>query len=383
MRTLLSTLSFVIITLMVFQSASGQEKPISISYDKSTDGFEFYATNHEQVPYSVKINFQKLDNLKLHNANKELQFTVPPNSNEIKILELMKVTENQGTSFDFSYLYTIGDPSLKVDKDFPYLLPYKHGKKVRVGQGNNGSGTHKGINAIDFNLEIGDSIYAARSGIVVDVKEDSNKGGNGPQFEPFGNFIKVYHEDGTLGDYVHLVKNGSLVKKGDRIEEGQLIGISGNTGWSSGPHLHFMVTHNKNFQSITLPIKFLNYKQELFIPRESKSYYALHPSKGKFEVEDEESFNEKEFETKMEMSQLRNKIEFTSEEYGEFYLVYVDNGMNNEMSGVLKINLNNLISTKDLPYKFTVPAKTKMYLLALKPDDASSSFGYQISGEFR
>ena len=118
-------------------------------------------------------------------------------------------------------------------------------------------------------------------------------GGNDPKFEPYGNFIKIYHGDGTIGSYVHLKRNGSIVEKGDKIEKGQLIGFSGNTGWSSGPHLHFMVAQNKDFQNITLPIKFLNYKQELFIPTESNSYYAYHPGKPDFEVE--ESFKESKF----------------------------------------------------------------------------------------
>ncbi|WP_296620157.1 M23 family metallopeptidase [Marivirga sp.] len=358
-----------------------QQKPIKIFYEKSEEGFFFYANNNEQVPYTVKINFQNLENLKAESDERSFIRTIPAKVTNQKILELKKIKENKGTSFDFNFLYNIGDPSLIVDENYPYLLPYKHGKKARVGQGNNGSGTHRGINAIDFNLEIGDSVFAARDGLVIEVKDGSNEGGDDPKFEPYGNFIKVYHDDGTLGSYVHLVQNGSLVKKGTQIKEGQLIGISGNTGWSSGPHLHFMVAQNIDFQNITMPVKFINYEGKLFIPRESKSYYAYHPGKPEFEVED--SFQESKFEAEFKPSDLSNEIEFDSEEYGDYVLIYVNNGMNSEMSGVLKLQLKNLISTKKLPYKFTVPAKTKMYLLALSPDDEASSFGYQLSGEFK
>ncbi|MGJ3234571.1 M23 family metallopeptidase [Marivirga sp.] len=375
--------NILLLILFTFSISIGlaQEKPINVYYEKSEKGFVFFAHNKEKVPYTVKINFQKLENLSSNTGEKSFVRTIPPQSSGFKVLEMRKLKEEKGTSFDFNFLYTIGDPSLKVDENYPYLLPYKHGKRVRVGQGNNGSGTHKGINAIDFNLDVGDSVYAARDGLVIEVKQDSDIGGNDPKYEPYGNFIKVYHEDGTLGSYVHLVKNGSLVQKGDQIKRGQLIGISGNTGWSSGPHLHFMVAQNREFQNFTLPIKFLNYENELFIPLESKSYYAYHPGKPAFEVEGE--FQESEFEGKMEPSKLTNKIEFDSKEYGDYVLIYVDNGMNTEMNGVLKLQLKNLISTKKLPYKFTVPAKTKMYLLALSPDDQGSSFGYQLSGEFK
>lgn len=374
---------FLYLLIFLFYSSFliAQEKPIEIHYKKSDKGFVFYANNNEPVPYTVKINFQKMENLSSVRGNRSFTRTIPANTSNLEVLELMKIKEDKETSFDFNFLYNIGDPSLEIDEDYPYLLPYKHGKRVRVGQGNNGSGTHRGINAIDFNLDIGDSIYAARSGLVIEVKEDSNKGGNDPKFEPYGNFIKVYHNDGTIGSYVHLVQNGSLVKKGDQIEKGQLIGFSGNTGWSSGPHLHFMVSHNKNFQNITLPVKFLNYKEKLFIPVESSNYYAYHPGKPDFEVQD--SFQESKFEAELKPSDLNNKIEFDTEKYGDYVLIYVDNGMKTEMNGVLKLELNNLISTKKLPYKFTVPAKTKMYLLALSPDDNAESFGYQLSGEFK
>ncbi|WMN11901.1 M23 family metallopeptidase [Marivirga salinae] len=374
--------SFLFLLIYTFYSSFllAQDKPIKIFYKKSDEGFVFYANNNESVPYTVKIDFQKMENLSSSSGEKSFIRTIPANAASQEVLKLKKNEETKGTSFDFNFLYNIGDPSLTIDEDYPYLLPYKHGKRVRIGQGNNGSGTHRGVNAIDFNLEIGDSIYAARNGLVIEVSEDSNVGGNDPKFEKYGNFIKVYHDDGTVGSYVHLQKNGSLVEKGDKIEKGQFIGLSGNTGWSSGPHLHFMVAKNQNFKNITLPIKFLNYKEELFIPRESNSYYAYHPEKPDFEVQD--SFQESQFEAEMKPSDLNNKIKFDTENYGDYVLIYVNNGMNTEMRGILKLELKNLISTKKLPYKFTVPAKTKMYLLALSPDNSADSFGYQLSGEF-
>jgi len=374
-------LFFLSLILLVTNTLFAQDKPVNIYYDKTDQGIVFYADNKAKVPYTVEINFDKLENLKARSGDDSFTRIIPAGASKLEVLNLTKKEKNRGTSFDFNFIYAIGDPSLDVDENFPYLLPYKHGERLRVGQGNNGSGTHKGINAIDFNLDIGDSIYAARGGLVIEVKENSNTGGNAPKFEPYGNFIKVYHDDGTLGSYVHLKQNGSLVQKGDKIEKGQLIGISGNTGWSSGPHLHFMVTQNLDFKNYTLPIKFLNYKNELFIPMESKSYYAYHPGKPKFKVED--NFQESNFEGDMEMSNLNGEIEFDSREYGDYILIYVNNGMSKEINGVLEIQLKNLISTRDLPYKFTVPAKTKMYLLALSPDDAGDSFGFQLSGEFR
>ena len=82
---------------------------------------------------------------------------------------------------------------------------------------------------------------AARDGIVIAIKEDSNKGCKSRKCQSLANYLLIYHDDGTFGSYVHLKKNGAKVKEGDKVKAGDIVGLSGNTGWSSGPHLHFEV----------------------------------------------------------------------------------------------------------------------------------------------
>jgi murein DD-endopeptidase MepM/ murein hydrolase activator NlpD len=55
------------------------------------------------------------------------------------------------------------------------------------------------------------------------------------------NFVLIAHEDGTLGEYMHLAPSGVLVHAGDQVTRGQPLALSGNTGFSSTPHLHFQV----------------------------------------------------------------------------------------------------------------------------------------------
>lgn len=80
-----------------------------------------------------------------------------------------------------------------------------------------------------------------REGVVVLVKQDSNKGEGNKSFAQDGNFILIYHEDGTFVTYFHLRKDGSTVVEGETVQQGQLIGYSGNTSWSSAPHLHISI----------------------------------------------------------------------------------------------------------------------------------------------
>jgi murein DD-endopeptidase MepM/ murein hydrolase activator NlpD len=93
--------------------------------------------------------------------------------------------------------------------------------------------------AVDFVMPIGTIVAAARSGIVYDVHQqyyDNDHAGD------HGNYVFVLHEDNTLGLYGHLTHNGALVNIGDPIWIGQPIGLSGNSGASNGPHLHFETT---------------------------------------------------------------------------------------------------------------------------------------------
>ena len=132
----------------------------------------------------------------------------------------------------------------KHDADYAYTLPYKKGKSYKIMQSFGGKFSHYRKHskyAIDFSMQIGDTIMAARGGIVIIVKEDSKEHGRTYEYADKGNRIIIMHNDGTFGDYVHLDFNGSLVDVGDTIKVGQPIGISGLTGFTTKPHLHFVV----------------------------------------------------------------------------------------------------------------------------------------------
>lgn len=159
----------------------------------------------------------------------------------------------------FEFKTTYGDPyNVQADLDFLYTLPFQLGKRYQIIQGFNGKKSHnydRSRYALDFNMRIGDTICAARSGIVIGVKEDSDIGGNSRKYQPYSNKIVIAHEDGTFAHYAHLKQNGAFVELGDQVEQGQAIGLSGNTGYSSGPHLHFVVRIPTEQGEKAIPIK--------------------------------------------------------------------------------------------------------------------------------
>ena len=135
-----------------------------------------------------------------------------------------------------------------------YELPFLNGKRYKVIQAFGGRLSHrsdKSYYAIDFKMPIGDTIVAARGGRVIRTVDHFTEHG-GEAYIDKANQILVYHDDDTIAFYVHLDTNGVLVNVGDYVEAGQPIGLSGHTGYSTTPHLHFVVRNLRD----AIPIQF-------------------------------------------------------------------------------------------------------------------------------
>jgi murein DD-endopeptidase MepM/ murein hydrolase activator NlpD len=120
--------------------------------------------------------------------------------------------------------------------------------------------THKSLAsyyAVDIAMPIGTDIFAAREGVVFEVAGDYFRSGLDPKRDgPAANVILVLHDDGTYAIYAHLNWNSIRVRRGDRVSRGQYIADSGNTGFSSGPHLHFAVVRNIGLRIESVPFVF-------------------------------------------------------------------------------------------------------------------------------
>jgi murein DD-endopeptidase MepM/ murein hydrolase activator NlpD len=129
---------------------------------------------------------------------------------------------------------------IKEDTSYLYSLPFEKNKAHLLVQGYFGNLSHKERAALDFKMRKGTKILAARDGVVSRVKEDSDKGGANPKYRQFGNNIIIQHFDNSRSGYWHIQKEGALVNVGDTIRKGQVIALSGNTGYTAFPHLHFI-----------------------------------------------------------------------------------------------------------------------------------------------
>jgi murein DD-endopeptidase MepM/ murein hydrolase activator NlpD len=161
-------------------------------------------------------------------------------------------------AFEFSFgqlddktVYDLKAGRVQNDSSYVYSLPYAAGKKFLLIQAYNSKMSHRSELSLDFKMKKGSKICAARNGVVIERKADSDVGGLKDEYLSQGNHIIILHSDGSKAMYWHLQKDGVLVSEGDTVMQGQHIGYSGNTGYTAFPHLHFQVKDKNNREIAT------------------------------------------------------------------------------------------------------------------------------------
>lgn len=236
---------FLFILIVISIRLFSQDSP-DIKFDKYLENKTnvIYVDNNESCPVSIEYEYSG-ENVKSSLPNKSV-IVVPANSKKFTLSRID--SNNPSKSFKFSYnvFYVFGDVNAKPSNpEEIYWLPFATNHSESIYQGYNGKFSHQNSYSLDFSHKLNSEVYAARSGKVVITKSDSDQSCLTKDCAKYNNKIIILHDDGTFAEYVHLKKNGSIVKEGDDIQQGQLIGYSGNTGWSKGPHLHFSVFTNK------------------------------------------------------------------------------------------------------------------------------------------
>lgn len=250
-------IGFIILLAVTCCSLPRQTSQLYIPFDakKVEDSIRFTVRNISQSPIRVYFIESEGKSVKRH------VYVLNAKSNHVYAFK-----DSDSTNFKHAWRY--GNPEVEI-KPKPFVLPFTKGKTYKVQQGFNGAFSHRDSDfsryAIDFNLAIDDTICAADNGYVVGVKNQNTKGGNNRKWYDYANFITLYHpHSGLYTQYVHLQKNGTLVKLNDEVKRGQAIALSGNTGYTSGPHLHFNVLKPTDSEQglISIPFDFEEYKGE-------------------------------------------------------------------------------------------------------------------------
>jgi len=220
-----------------------QAGPVVIHPQKIDDGRTVVVSleNTRDYPVTVTLEFPELRNLAPADT---LPFTRTLQPNEtLSALKFSLVDPAAPGEWDYRYRWTSGATDAIPDLSYQYRLPYAPGASYTVIQAFSGNFSHQGddLFCVDWAMPEGTPILAARGGRVMNVQSGFDGAGDRSSFFDKANYIRILHSDGTVGVYIHLRKDGVEVAEGEMIEEGTLIGYSGNTGFSSQPHLHFGV----------------------------------------------------------------------------------------------------------------------------------------------
>jgi murein DD-endopeptidase MepM/ murein hydrolase activator NlpD len=176
----------------------------------------------------------------------------------------------EGGSYELGMSALPGDPAA-VPADVVYALPMDESSGWRVGQGFDGGFSHtdeQNRYAVDLIVPVGTPVLAARGGVVMQVESGFDRAGlNQKKYSDRANVVRVLHDDGSMAVYAHLQENAVYVRVGERVGVGHELALSGNTGFTSGPHLHFCVQVNKGMRLVSVPFRMVTARGFLAMPR--------------------------------------------------------------------------------------------------------------------
>lgn len=207
----------------------------------------------------VEIAVRLLEPVNVVGFEGELLRIVVPARRETTLATLQPADWQQPMSFGHEYRAVLGEPAVEHAPGEPYRAPFALAREFRVTQAYPTRLTHiepSSFHAVDFAMPVGTQIYAARSGTVVEVASQHFEASTDPRRALHANAIRVLHADGTMGLYAHLNWDSIRVRPGQIIQRGEYIADSGNTGFTTGPHLHFAVQRNAGLRHESLPIQF-------------------------------------------------------------------------------------------------------------------------------
>ncbi|NQV85762.1 MAG: M23 family metallopeptidase [Woeseiaceae bacterium] len=246
---------------------------ICIDEIRNDSDVELRARNLQEFPitYTLRVDAR---NYSISGPNTVTRTLGPGESQQVMLLD-----GNGGDKGYFRYdlKWTVGRKDAIHDDDHLYALPYAGGNAYRVLQGYGSRFSHRGHEefAVDFDMQTGTDVHAARAGVIARIEESNSKGCWDDDCGQYANYVVILHSDGTTGEYYHLDHDGVLVEVGDRVERGQKIARSGNTGHTTMPHLHFAVYRPISWgRTQSIAVRFLSADGIIERPRRGARYPA-------------------------------------------------------------------------------------------------------------
>ena len=249
--------------------SSSSDPEFSVTHEFFGRNIEFIARNDFHSPVEIRLEFIEITGVSFPEPDQILRWVVDPRSDQV-LLNLDVLEAASAPKIHYRFEYMPGDPTASHLPSEGYQAPFTVGLDFPITQAYPDSMTHQTLDsqyAVDIAMPTGTEVLAARGGVVIAVASDNFEGGLDKSRDgPAANIIRILHDDGTFSLYAHLNWNSIRVRPGDHVTAGQYIADSGNTGFSSGPHLHFSVQRNAGLAIESVPFVFRGSNANTVIP---------------------------------------------------------------------------------------------------------------------
>ncbi|MEX2125655.1 MAG: M23 family metallopeptidase [Woeseia sp.] len=232
---------------------------VTVSHRLVDGRMQLSAMNDYYAPVELILGIDELQNAERPGAEQALRWVLAARS-EAQLLSLGAIADAGAPKIVYRYTWLAGDPATEHKPVRAYRAPFAVASAFTISQAFPNTVTHARADsrhAVDIVMPIGTGVYAAREGTVFEITGTNFRGGLDPERDASAaNLVRILHDDGTYAEYAHLNWNSIRVKPGDVVSRGEYIADSGNTGFTSGPHLHFAVIRNIGLRVESVPVVF-------------------------------------------------------------------------------------------------------------------------------
>ena len=241
---------------------------------------EYIFVNNIWGPVEIELNLPVAENVV---SEPPMPATmVIDGQKERHLLKIRHDDPDKSYRYQMAYKTMIGPPLTDLPAPVDYMPPFPKGMDFGISQGFDNDQTHNtppNQYAVDIVMPIGTPVMAARAGRVIDLEDDFHGAGQSDRFMARSNQVRILHDDGTMAVYAHLQPNSLKIRPGQLVGTGQWLANSGNTGYSSGPHLHFVIQLNVGMALESMPFRFKQPLGQTLTPAQRTIISGVLPKK--------------------------------------------------------------------------------------------------------
>ncbi len=232
-----------------------QSNPIEITYtrDETKNEYTFQYKNPNYCDYAVRVEFTSLQG---GSCSCVLPYLNSVSSGNGSLFTIKPTQANQGVSFQFGYKTLKGRLLNKPPKPFIYLFPFSKKEAHRANQTQNivevlGGKKVTNFYGMSFQMQKGDTVFAARRGVVSEIKNEFATHSEEVWFSTNTNFVEIFHQDGTFGRYNRFKMGTIMVKLGQLVEAGQPLGTVADDTFEGNTLAQFTVYYLDKVKAFT------------------------------------------------------------------------------------------------------------------------------------